>query len=166
MDYEEKEEHFILEEYDIGSNAEIQLKLLRKYEKFRSTEVEVSDDISSVELLKMENDTQQESTIKNDTLTVDNENNMRTSQPKKALYLCQHCNKRYKKELAFASIYQNIQLLMRKHHQKMKARQACSLIILIKALFPPSICLFVMDRVYFILCPLMQFLKAGLEIWA
>ena len=54
----------------------------------------------------MENDTQQESTIKNDTLTVDNENNMRTSQPKKALYLCQHCNKKYKKELAFASIYQ------------------------------------------------------------
>ena len=44
MDYEEKEEHFILEKYDIGSDAEIQLKLFRKYENFRSTEVEVIDD--------------------------------------------------------------------------------------------------------------------------
>ena len=37
-----------------------------------------------------------------DFLTVYNENNMRTNQPKKALYLCQHCSKSYKKELPFA----------------------------------------------------------------
>ena len=37
-----------------------------------------------------------------DGLTVDNENNMKTSQPKKALYTCQHCSKSYKKELPFA----------------------------------------------------------------
>ena len=29
MDYEGKQEYFILEEYDIGSDAEIQLELLR-----------------------------------------------------------------------------------------------------------------------------------------
>ena len=37
-----------------------------------------------------------------DGLTVDNENNMKTSQPKKALYMCQHCSESYKKELPFA----------------------------------------------------------------
>ena len=45
IDYEGKEEHFVLEEYDIESDIEIQLELLRKYENFRSTEVEISDDI-------------------------------------------------------------------------------------------------------------------------
>ena len=54
MDYERKEEHFILEEYDIETDAGIQLELLRKYEDCKGTEVEISDDISSLELLKME----------------------------------------------------------------------------------------------------------------
>ena len=31
MDCEGKEEHFILEEYDIESDAEIQIELLKKY---------------------------------------------------------------------------------------------------------------------------------------
>ena len=57
MDFEGKQEHFILEEYEIKSDAEIQLELLKKYQNFKSTEVEISDDISSVELLKMESDT-------------------------------------------------------------------------------------------------------------
>ena len=60
MHYEGKEDHFILEEYDIESDAEIQSELLRKFENFRNTEVAISDDISSVELLKMESETQQE----------------------------------------------------------------------------------------------------------
>ena len=103
MDYEAKEEHFILEGYDIEFGAEIQLELLRKYENFRSTEVEISDDISSIELLKIESDTQQETQERNilsgiqvlkfiaekeiDAFTFDHENNLRTSQPKQALYL-------------------------------------------------------------------------------
>ena len=33
--------------------------------------------------------------------TVDNENNLRTSQPKKSLYQCQHYSKSYKNELPF-----------------------------------------------------------------
>ena len=98
MDCEGTEEHFFLEEYDIGSDAEIKLKLLRKYGNFRSTEVEINDDISSVELLKMESDIQQETQERNilssipilkfidekeiDVLAVDNENDLRTSQPK------------------------------------------------------------------------------------
>ena len=103
MDYEAKEEHFILEGYDIEFGAEIQLELLRKYENFRSTEVEISDDISSIELLKIESDTQQETQERNilsgiqvlkfiaekeiDAFTFDHDNNLRTSQPKQALYL-------------------------------------------------------------------------------
>ena len=31
LDWEGKEEHFILEEYDIESDAEIQIELLKKY---------------------------------------------------------------------------------------------------------------------------------------
>ena len=105
MDCEGTEEHFVLEKYEIESDAEIQLELLRKYKNFRNTEVEISDDISSVELLKMESDTQQETQERNilssipilkfivekkiDVLTADNENNLRTSQPKKTLYQCQ-----------------------------------------------------------------------------
>ena len=81
-----------------------------------------------------------------DFLTVDNENKMRTNQPKKALYLCQHCSKSSKRNCHLQNIYQDIQLLMRKHHQKMKARQVCNLIILIKALVQTSMSLFVMDR--------------------
>ena len=66
----------------------------------------------------MESDTQQKAQERNilfsipilkfidekeiDFLIVDNENNMRNSQPKKALYLCQHCSKSYKKKLPFA----------------------------------------------------------------
>ena len=118
MDYEGKQEHLILEEYDIESDAEIQLELLKKYQNFNSTEVEINDDISSVELLKMESDTQEEAQERNilssipilklideeaiDVLTVENENNLSTSQPKKNLYQCQHCGKSYKKELPFA----------------------------------------------------------------
>ena len=98
MDCEGTEEHFFLEEYDIGSDAEIKLKLLRKYGNFRSTKVEINDDISSVELLKMESDIQQETQERNilssipilkfidekeiDVLAVDNENDLGTSQPK------------------------------------------------------------------------------------
>ena len=47
MDYEGKEEHFVLEEYDIESDAEIQLELLRKYEKFRSQETQEKNILSS-----------------------------------------------------------------------------------------------------------------------
>ena len=65
MDYEGKEEHFILEEYDIESDAEIQLQLLGKYEKFRSTEIEINDDIFSVGPLKIESDTQEEALERN-----------------------------------------------------------------------------------------------------
>ena len=54
---------FILEEYNIEPDAEIQMQLLRKDEKFRSTRVEINDDISSIELLKMETDTQQEQEV-------------------------------------------------------------------------------------------------------
>ena len=36
-----------------------------------------------------------------DVLTIDNENNLGTRQPKKALYQCQHCSKSCKKELPF-----------------------------------------------------------------
>ena len=109
MDYEGKEEHFILEEYDIESDAEIQLQLLGKYEKFRSTEIEINDDISSVGPLKMESDTQEEALERNilssipilkfidekeiDVLAAENENNLSTSEPKKALYQCKHCSK-------------------------------------------------------------------------
>ena len=57
MHYEGKEEHFILEEYDIESDAEIQSELLRKFVNFKNTEVEISDDISLVELLQMESET-------------------------------------------------------------------------------------------------------------
>ena len=53
MDCEGTEEHFVLEECEIESDAEIQLELL-----LSSMEVEINDDISSVELLKMESDTQ------------------------------------------------------------------------------------------------------------
>ena len=65
----------------------------------------------------MECDTQQETQERNvlssipilkfidekeiDVLTVDNENNLRTSQPKKALYQYQHCSKSCKKDLPF-----------------------------------------------------------------
>ena len=45
IDYEGKEVHFVLEEFDIESDVEIQLELLRKYKNFRSTEVEINDDI-------------------------------------------------------------------------------------------------------------------------
>ena len=124
MDYKGKEEQFILKEYDVESDAEIQMELLRKYENFKSTELEINDDISSMELLKMESDTQQEAqeinvfsipilkfTDKKDKIdilvTVDNENNFRTSQPKKALYQCQHCSKSYKKELPFTKHISN-----------------------------------------------------------
>ena len=95
-----------------------QLELLRKYENFRSREVEINDDISSIEPLKMKSDTQEEAQERNilsstpilkfidekdiDVLTVENENNLSTSQPKKALYQCQHCSKSYEKELPFA----------------------------------------------------------------
>ena len=65
MDCEGTEKHFVLEEYDVESDAEIQLELLRKYENFRSTLVETNDEISSVELLKMESDTQQETQERN-----------------------------------------------------------------------------------------------------
>ena len=115
MDYEGKEEHFILEKYHIESDAEIQFELIRKYENVSSTEVEINDDISSVELLKIESDTKQETQERNilssipilkfidekevDVLTVNNKNNLRTSQP---LYQCQHCSKSCKKELPFA----------------------------------------------------------------
>ena len=118
MDCEGKEEHFILEEYDIESDAEILLEWLRRYENFRSSEVENNDDISSVELLKMESDTQEEAQERNilssipilkfidkketDVLIVENENNLRTSQPNKGLYQCQHSSKSYKKEFLFA----------------------------------------------------------------
>ena len=37
MDCEGTEKHFVLEEYDVESDAEIQLELIRKYENFRST---------------------------------------------------------------------------------------------------------------------------------
>ena len=66
----------------------------------------------------MEIDTQQETQERNilssipilkfidkkeiDVLTADNENNLRSSQPKKALYQCQHCSESYKKEFPFA----------------------------------------------------------------
>ena len=44
MDYEGNKEHFILEEYDIQSDAETQMEFLRKYENFsRSTEVEINE---------------------------------------------------------------------------------------------------------------------------
>ena len=58
MDYGKKEEHSLLEEYNIESDAKIEMELLRKHKNFRNTEVEISEDISSVELLKMESDTQ------------------------------------------------------------------------------------------------------------
>lgn len=45
IDFEGKEVHFVLEEYDIEYDVEIELKLLRKYKNFRSTEVEINDDI-------------------------------------------------------------------------------------------------------------------------
>ena len=65
----------------------------------------------------MERDTQEEAQEKNilssipilkfidekeiDVLTVENGNNLSTSQPKKALYQYQHCSKNHKKELPF-----------------------------------------------------------------
>ena len=66
----------------------------------------------------MESDTQEEAQERNilssipilkfidekeiDVLTVENENNLSTSQPKKALYQYQHCSKSSKKELPVA----------------------------------------------------------------
>lgn len=81
-------------------------------------EVEINDDIYSVELSKMENNIQKETQEMNilssaaifklidekvvDVLTDDNENNLRTSKPEETLHQCQHCSKRYKKELPCA----------------------------------------------------------------
>ena len=56
-DYDRNEEHFIRGEYEIEPDAEIQMELLRKYENFRSTKAEINDNISSVELLKIESHT-------------------------------------------------------------------------------------------------------------
>ena len=44
MNFEGTEEHFVLVEYEIEPDAEIQWELLRIYENFRSTEVEINDD--------------------------------------------------------------------------------------------------------------------------
>ena len=99
--------------------------------------VEINDDISLVELLKMESDTQEKVQERNillslpilkfideneiDGLTVENENNLRTSQPRKALYHCQHCAaKVIRRHFHSQSIYQNVQLLLVKHYQKVK----------------------------------------------
>ena len=56
-----------------------------------------------------------------DVLTVENENNFSTSQPRKALYHCQHCAaKVIRRHFHSQSIYQNVQLLLVKHYQKVK----------------------------------------------
>ena len=57
----------------------------------RNTQQEAQNILSSIPILKLVDKT------KIDVLTVDNENNLRTSQPKKASCQCQHCSKSYKK---------------------------------------------------------------------
>ena len=56
-----------------------------------------------------------------DVLTVENENNLSTSQPRKALYHCQQCAaKVIRRYFHWQSIYQNVQLMLVQYHQKVK----------------------------------------------